>query len=323
MGVHASDDNGVRSQEQPWWISEEFLILGYGALALKFDGRSAKGFRDILVHGQFLEIHGIDDGKKMQGNVERQLWIVDEITDNDVILAERAIGGDEAKNLVRKIGHSSKSFHFLFGEARRLEDCALDDLVAVTNKSATGLGAAFDRELNSLRHGHFCNLLQEGLATLNIGLGFCGGFGQCCFIHRGAVHFVQENFLIRGYGAGMFEGRSKGEGITDTAEVFEESLNSNRGQMLNDGNKESGGATLVLNQCFADAGLVGEVFGSISKNRREGFRSFDGFNERFWRHGEKRFPGVLGDHLVRIVGEDSQNFGAIGGSEVSAAGANG
>jgi len=64
----------------------------------------------------------------------------------------------------------------------------------------------------------------------------------------------------------MFECSGERERIANAAKVFEESLNSDGGEMLNYRDEEAGGAILVLDEGLSDAGLVRKIPGSIGKD---------------------------------------------------------
>src|SRR5579859_1761212 len=106
--------------------SLEILLFVFGALALELKGSGTEGLRNVFVHGEPFEVDGVNHGQQMQRDVERELGVVDEIADDGVVFAEDAIGGDQAKNFVGKVGHGGEGFDFLVSEARGLEDGALD-----------------------------------------------------------------------------------------------------------------------------------------------------------------------------------------------------
>ena len=143
----------------------------------------------------------------MHGDVKRRLGIVDEIADNGVVLAEIAVAGDEAKNLIGEAGHCREGFDFLVGEAGRLENRALDNFVVVANERAARLRAAFHGELHALRDSHFRQTLNQSLAPGKVRFNRSRGFRERGFVDEIvlAVKFVELIFLIRGQRGSMFE----------------------------------------------------------------------------------------------------------------------
>src|SRR5260370_35992654 len=117
--------------------NEKRLFPEFNTRALELHGRGAESFGNILVGGEAFEVHGVEHGKHVQGNVERSFWIVDEVADNRIVLAEMAVTCDDAKNFIREAGHGSEGLHFLVREARGLQHGALDDLVAVADERAS------------------------------------------------------------------------------------------------------------------------------------------------------------------------------------------
>jgi hypothetical protein len=101
------------------------LFFEFGAGALEFIGGGAEGFGDVFVAAEFFEVDGVDDGEKVEGDVERSFGVVEEVADDVVIFFEFAVAGDEAEDLVGKSGHGGESFDFLVGKLGRLQDGAL------------------------------------------------------------------------------------------------------------------------------------------------------------------------------------------------------
>src|SRR5258708_36385500 len=93
------------------------LLFEFRARALEFHGRGAESFGNVLVGGEAVEIDGVEHGGHVDGDVERRLGIVDEVADNGGVLAEIAVTGDEAKNLIGEAGPGSEGFYFLVCEA--------------------------------------------------------------------------------------------------------------------------------------------------------------------------------------------------------------
>jgi hypothetical protein len=116
---------------------------------VELESCGAERFRDVLVGCEFLEVSGVEHGEHVEGNIERRFGIVHEIADDGVVFAEIAVVGNEAKDFVGEAGHGGESFHFLFGEARRLQDCALDDFVCVADERAARVGTALDGEASA------------------------------------------------------------------------------------------------------------------------------------------------------------------------------
>src|SRR5579859_5281042 len=110
----------------------------------------------------------------------------------------------------------------------------------------------------------------------------------------------------------MLESRGQRKGVTYPAQVFEKRLNSNGGKMLHDRNEQRSRAVFVLNQSLADSRLVGQIFCGVGENRRESFRTFDGLHEDFWRNRKQSFLSAGGDHFIRVMRKDGENFCAIG-----------
>ncbi|GAC1632464.1 MAG: hypothetical protein NVS9B14_05770 [Candidatus Acidiferrum sp.] len=247
----------------------------------------------------------------MKGDVERELWIVDEIADDCIVFAEDAVVGDEAKDFIGEIGHRCEGLDFLIGKSRRLQYSALDDFVRVANEGAAGFGAAFDGELHALGDGHFGYLLKKGLTALNIGFGLGSGFGKVRFVGGTAVHFVKKILLVRSDGGRALKSRGECERVADTPKVFEQSLNAHGREVLNDRNEEGSRAIFILNERLADAGLICEIFGSVGKQGGQSFRPFDSVDKSFWGNREKRFLRTRGNHFVGIVRKDRQHFDAI------------
>src|SRR5437879_6291116 len=93
--------------------------------------------------------------------------------------------------------------------------------------------------------------------------------------------------------------------------------------MLDDGDEQAGRAVLVLDERFTDAGLVGEVLGSVSEERGESFGPLDGVYEDVGRDGEQSFLRSRRDNFVVIVREHGQHFRPVNGIHVSAGCADG
>jgi len=153
------------------------LAFLFGAGAHQLGGGGAEGVGDIFVHGKLFEVDGIEEGKHVEGNVERSFGIVHEIADDDVILAEDAIASDEAEDFVSETGHGGEGFDFLIGEAGGLEDGSLDDFATVADESTARVGTAFYRELDALGNSHTRDLLEKSLAATRIRFGV--GSGVC------------------------------------------------------------------------------------------------------------------------------------------------
>ena len=92
---------------------------------------------------------------------------------------------------------------------------------------------------------------------------------------------------------------------------------------MDDGDEQAGRAVLVLDQRFTDAGLVGEVLGSVSEECGESFGPFDGLYEDVGRDGEQSFLRPRRDDFVVIVREHGQDFRSVNGIHVSAGRADG
>ena len=73
----------------------------------------------------------------------------------------------------------------------------------------------------------------------------------------------------------------------------------------------------------ADAGLVGKMFRRVGEERGQSLLAFQGFDEGFDGLRENRILCAGCDHFVGVAGEHGENFRAVGGSEMCAAGANG
>ncbi len=71
--------------------------------------------------------------------------------------------------------------------------------------------------------------------------------------------------------------------------------------MLNNRDQKIGGAILVLDERFADAGLVGQVFGGVGKKSGQRFRASDCADKNVDWNREKRFLRAGRDHLIRII----------------------
>ena len=166
----------------------------------EFGGAAAEGIGNVFVHREFFEVHGIEEGEHVEGDVERSLGIVHEIADYDVIFAEDAIAGDEAKDFVGETGHSGEGFDFLIGESWRLQDGALNDFAAVADQRAASIGSAFYGELDTLGNGHARDLLEKRLASRGIRFGFRGGVGKSLRIagNGGTAKLVEHIFLVGG-----------------------------------------------------------------------------------------------------------------------------
>ncbi len=280
---------------------------------MKFVGRTAQSFRDILVHGEFFEVDGVDHGQKMKRDVKRHFGIVKEVTNDDVVFAKNAVSGDEAEDFVGEVGHGSKGFHFLIREARGLQDGALYDLVGVANERAAGFRTALDGKLNALGDRHFRDLLEKGLTALRVGLGFGGRLGQGRFVYGAAVHFVKNVFLIGSDRTRMFEGCGKSQGITDTAQIFEQRLNSNSRQMPNDRHKERSRTILVVHESFADAGFVRKIFGRVGEQSGKSFGTLECIHKNFRGNGKQGILSARSDHFVGIMRKHGEHFGAVNG----------
>jgi len=122
---------------------------------LEFHGGGTQRFGNILVGGEALQILSVKHGEHVESDVEGRFGIVDEIADDDVVLAKGAVASDEAENLIREAGHGGKGFDFLVGEARGLQNGTLNDFVGIADQGAAGVRAPFNGELHALRDGHF------------------------------------------------------------------------------------------------------------------------------------------------------------------------
>ncbi len=203
----------------------------------------------------------------MKRHVQGSFGIVDEVAHNRVVLAKHPVAGDEPEDFVGEAGHGSESFHFLIGQAGRLKNGALDDLVGVADECSAGLRAALDGVLDALRDGHFSNALDQSLTFC--GVGFRRGCGIC---QRGLVNgmsrpmkFVELIFLFRRQGSGALESRGEGGGSADAVEVLQQELDSARRKMTHGVQEMICGAIFILDQCVTDARLVGQAPGGIGK----------------------------------------------------------
>jgi len=93
---------------------------------------------------------------------------------------------------------------------------ALHDLVRVANQGAPSLGTPLDRELNSLRNGHFRQALQQSLPFNGIWLRFRRGFGKRRFVDMSlAQKFMQQVFLLGGNRSCIHERDRQSGGLAD------------------------------------------------------------------------------------------------------------
>ena len=193
---------------------------------MELESCGAERLRDVLVGCEFLEVHGVEHREHVERNVEGRFGIVHEIADDGIVFAEIAVVGNEAKNFVGEAGHGGESFDFLLGEARRLQDGALDDFVGVTDERAPRVGTSLDGELDALGHGHLGKALKQRLAPRGVRLCFGGGFGKGGFVDGRTHEFVKLIFLVHGQGGGVLQGGGESRGIADAVELFHEGLNS-------------------------------------------------------------------------------------------------
>ena len=261
----------------------------------------------------------------MHGDVKRRLGIVDEVADDGIVLAEIAVAGDEAKNLVGETGHRSEGFHFLVGEARGLQHGALDDLVVVADECAARFGAALHGELHTLRDGHFRETLNQSLPPYSVGFNRSCGFGERGFVDEilRAVKFVELIFLIDGQRGRMLKSGGQRGRCSYAIEFFHQRLDAESREMANDRNKMIGRTVFVLHHGVADAGLVGKIFCRVGKERVERLLAFEGFDEGFYRLRENRILGAGGNDFVGVAGKNGENFRAFRGSKMRTAGAYG
>jgi len=301
------------------------LFFEVGASALEFQRGGAERFGDIFVHGQALEVRGVEHGEHVQGDVERRFGVVEEIADDGVVFAKFAVVGDHAKDFVGEVGHGRESLDFLVGEARGLQYGALHDFIVVADKGAAGFGGAFDGELHALSHGHFGDTLQKGLAASVVGLRGRCSFRQSRWIGKVSfdVQIVKLGFLIGTQGSGMFEGRSQRGRFTDAVQLFEERLDAESGKVAHDGQEEFRFAFFVLNHGIANARFVREILCGVGEKSGQGILAAKGLEKRLQGLRKKRVLGAVSDHFVLIGGNYGEHFGAIGGSQMSSAGADG
>ena len=301
------------------------LFFELRAGALELDGRGAESFGNVFVGGEALEVHGVEHGKHVHGDIKRRLGIVDEIADNGVVLAEIAVAGDQAKNLIGEAGHRGEGFHFLVGEARGLQHGALDDLVVVADERAAGFRTTLHGELHTLRNGHFRQTLNQSLSPCRVGFNRSCGFRERSFVDEivRAVKFVELIFLIDGQRGRLLESGGQRGRFAYAVEFFHQRLNAESREMANYGNEMFGRTVFVLHHGVADAGLVGKIFSRVGEERGESLLAFEGFDEGFYRLRENRILRAGGDDFVGVAGKNGENFRAFRGSKMRTAGANG
>ena len=241
---------------------------------MELESCGAERFRDVFVGCEFLEVRGVKHGEHVEGNVERRFGIVHEIADNGVVFAEIAVVRDEAKDFVGEAGHGGESFDFLLGEARRLQDGALDDFVCVTDECAARFGASLDGKLDALSYGHLGKALQQRLTPHGVGLRFGGGFGEGGFVDGRTPELVKLIFLVGGEGGRVLKGGGEDGGIADTVELVHESLNSESRKMADDRDEKFRRAICVLHHGVADTGFVSQISCSVGEKSRHGLFTF-------------------------------------------------
>src|ERR1700676_740207 len=92
--------------------------------------------------------------------------------------------------------------------------------------------------------------------------------------------------------------------------------------MARDRDQVLGCTISVLYHRVTDAGLVRKMFPCIGKERGDSLFALQGFHEGFCWLREDGLLSALGDHLIGISGEHSQNFRAIRGRQMRSASAN-
>ena len=174
--------------------------------------------------------------------------IVEEVADDRVILPEIAVPGNQTQNLIGEDGHRRKGLHFLVGQPRGLEDCALHDFVAVADERAPRVGAALDGVLHALGDGHFGDALDESLTPRGVGFGHGGGFRKGGFINRmpRTVKFVELILLLDGQRRAMLERRCEGGRFADAIEFFHERLDAESRQVADGENQKFGRAIFIF-----------------------------------------------------------------------------
>src|SRR2546422_8517556 len=84
-----------------------------------------------------------------------------------------------------------------------------------------------------------------------------------------------------------------------------------------------GAAMRVPGQGISHSRLVSEVVGAVGKQGRERILALNRFEEGFQGDGKKSVGGALGNQFVGVTDQDDEDFGAVRGSEMQTAGADG
>jgi hypothetical protein len=323
--AYSNPDRGEKTQKDGVCAGERILFLQVGASANELSSGSAQSFGDVFVNGELFEVGGVKQRKHVQGYVQRAFGIVHQVAHNHIILAEDAIAGDEPQNLVGQVGHSSESFDFLIGEARRLQDGALHNFIGIANQGAASVGTAFHGKLHALRNGHFADLLEQGHAALRIGFGFRSGIGQMLEVagNGGAGQFVESVFLIGGEMGRVRESRSEGMRGGNAIEFVHQELNLRGRKLRNQGHEMLAGAVAVIEHGLDHRGVLAKIFAGIGEQGGQGIFAFEGIDEEFWGYGEQGFARAIGDEFIRIVAENGKNLKAFRERNVIGAGSAG
>lgn len=285
----------------------------------------AQGVRNIFVHGELFQVGWIEKRKHVKADVEGSFGIIHEVADHDIILAKSPIAGDEAENFVGEIGHGSEGFDLLIGEARRLQNRALDDLAAVADERAPGVRATFDGELHALRHRHTGDLLEQRLAAAWIRFGLGGRIGNVFVISRdsGTAQFVKNVLLVRGQRVGMLESGHQAGRRGDAVQFLHQQLALSSRKMGNERDQERTSTISVREHGVDNGRMLPKIFPGVAKQSREGSFTLQGLDEDIGRTREQRFLSAVSDHFVGIMSQDSKNFDTINGRNVSARRADG
>ena len=217
-----------------------------------------------------------------------------------------------------------QGFHFLVGEAGRLENGTLDNFVVVANERAARLRAAFHRELHTLRDGHFRQTLNQSLPPRDVRFNRSSGFGKGGLVDRatGTVKLVELIFLIDGQRRGMFKSGGQRRRFADPFELFHQRLDPESREVANERNEMLGRTVFVLNHGVADAGFVGKIPCRVREERGESLLPLQGLDEGFDRQREDRILRAVCDDFVGVAGENGENLRAFRRSKMRTAGAN-
>ncbi len=121
----------------------------------------------------------------------------------------------------------------------------------------------------------------------------------------------------------MFESGGKRGGFAEAGQVVGQFMSFGDGEIRDRGDEVGSGSVAVLHEGVGDSGFIGEITGDVAEDGGDSVGALDGEQEIFERLGKQSLLSAGGDHFIGIAGEDGEDFGAVGGTEIGAGGADG